>query len=137
MIFIEEGHKPNLLGPFDWVNLKQAQSKGPNRLGLSPPPPPYILPDDEIRTRFRNIVILIFKPLFLHLTMEKVHKLNNSKYKPSSESFSIYLSKSLLRQKQMDKIFRLEFGDSQTSQNSLLKPCDIRRHQYEKFQILH
>ena len=66
---------------------------GKNRgegLWVMNPPPPF-LPDYERRTRFRN-VILIF---VLHRMMEKVQKLNNSEYKPTSESFSIYTPVSL------------------------------------------
>jgi hypothetical protein len=59
--------KPNQLGPFEWADLKHCPVfeiswlKGTQLIRfITPhPPPPYFLPEDEIGTRFRNVVILI------------------------------------------------------------------------------
>jgi hypothetical protein len=57
-------NKPNELGPFEWDSLKHwiISLKGTQliRFITLQPSQPYFLPEDEIRTRFRHVVILIF-----------------------------------------------------------------------------
>jgi hypothetical protein len=92
-----------LCSPIERANLIQwlrlALSKGPNWLGVLPPP----WPEDGNRFSFRNVVFFNFLEYW---TMDKVQKLSNSEcYTPSSGPTRIYLIESSGRYEASIRIF--------------------------------